>query len=203
MYLERLIEAFSSLPGISRRLARNIVLNFVFKDDLLNALKDSFEEAVHRKKVCPGCGFLMDEKGCPICDDPERERSSICVVPDPLTLYVFEENSLWNGLYFVLGGLVDPSSGIAPSDLRINDLVLFVKRIIEDTERKKIEVCFAFDSTVEGDITVRLLLDALKEVSAERLVLTKLAPLPSGARVSSLDVEILKSAFKNRKRLDE
>ncbi len=202
LYLERLIEALSSLPGISRRLARNIALDVIYREELLRSLSFSFKEALDKRNRCDRCGFLMDEEGCPICDDPSRRKDRLCLVPDALTLYVLEENSLWDGLYFILGGLIDPSMGITPDDLRLTELLSFLKDILKG--HPEAEVCFALDSTVEGEITVRYICEYLENEMKENLMflkLTKLSPVPSGARIFSLAPEILKAAVQGREEI--
>ena len=68
------------------------------------------------------------------------------------------ENTLqYKGVYHVLGGLISPLEGIAPDDLKIEELVT-------KTETSEIkEIIFALSTTMEGDTTNYYLFKRLKE----------------------------------------
>lgn len=52
-----------------------------------------------------------------------RDRSVVCVVEQVGDVLSIENTRQYNGLYHVLGGVISPMQGIAPSDLKI-DLLL-------------------------------------------------------------------------------
>ena len=146
--LEKAVQEFSKLPGIGRKTALRLVLY------LLRQERDSvmqFTEAIaHMKqevKYCRVCHNISDSDICPICGDPRRDQTTICVVENIQDVMAVENTQQFKGLYHVLGGVISPMDGIGPSDLEIDSLV----------ERVKAggiqEVILALGSTMEGDTT--------------------------------------------------
>ena len=76
-----------------------------------------------------------------------RDASIICVVENIQDVMAVENTQQFNGLYHVLGGVISPMDGIAPSDLEIESLV---ERVADGGVK---EVILALSSTMEGDTT--------------------------------------------------
>jgi recombination protein RecR len=110
-----------------------------------------FTETIARMKQevrhCRVCQNISDNETCPICSDPRRDASIICVVENIQDVMAVENTQQFNGLYHVLGGVISPMDGIAPSDLEIESLV---ERVAEGGVK---EVILALSSTMEGDTT--------------------------------------------------
>jgi recombination protein RecR len=110
-----------------------------------------FAEAISRMKqevkYCKICHNISDSETCPICSDPRRDGSTICVVENIQDVMAIENTQQYNGLYHVLGGVISPMDGIGPSDLEIDSLV---SRVSEGEVK---EVILALSSTMEGDTT--------------------------------------------------
>lgn len=98
-------------------------------------------------KYCEVCHNISDTDLCPICSDPRRDKSTVCVVENVQDVMAIENTQQYNGLYHILGGIISPMDGIGPNDIEINSLV---KRV-EDGGIK--EVILALSSTMEGDTT--------------------------------------------------
>lgn len=146
--LEKAVAEFSKLPGIGRKTALRLVLDVLRRSE---EEVDSFTMAVSRVrkevKYCRVCHNISDTEVCPICSDPNRDASTICVVENIRDVMAVENTQQYGGLYHVLGGIISPMDGIGPADIEIDSLV---KRVAEGGVR---EVILALSSTMEGDTT--------------------------------------------------
>lgn len=146
--LERAVQEFSKLPGVGRKTALRLVLHLLRQED---QDVQAFVEAVSRLKhdvcYCKTCHNISDAERCPICADPRRDATTICVVENIQDVMAVENTQQYQGLYHVLGGVISPMDGIGPSDLEIDSLVM---RVEEGGVR---EVILALSPTMEGDTT--------------------------------------------------
>lgn len=146
--LERAVQEFSKLPGVGRKTALRLVLHLLRQED---QEVQAFVEAVSRLKhdvcYCKTCHNISDAERCPICADPRRDATTVCVVENIQDVMAVENTQQYQGLYHVLGGVISPMDGIGPSDLEIDSLV---KRVEEGGVR---EVILALSPTMEGDTT--------------------------------------------------
>lgn len=146
--LERAVSEFSRLPGIGRKTALRLVLHLLRQEQ---ETVEGFTSAVSRLRkdvrYCSVCHNISDTEVCPICSNPQRDKSTICVVENIQDVMAVERTGQFHGLYHVLGGIISPMDGIGPSDLQINSLVERVQQGGVD------EVIFALASTMEGDTT--------------------------------------------------
>lgn len=146
--LEKAVSEFSKLPGIGRKTALRLVL-FLLRQtpEEVGAFTDSLTNLRTNIKYCRVCHNISDTDVCPICSDPRRDASTICVVENIQDVMAVESTQQYFGLYHVLGGVISPMDGIGPGDLQIASLV----------ERVKAggvkEVILALSSTMEGDTT--------------------------------------------------
>ena len=146
--LERAVQEFSKLPGVGRKTALRLVLHLLRQED---QDVQAFVEAVSRLKhdvcYCKTCHNISDAERCPICADPRRDATTVCVVENIQDVMAVENTQQYQGLYHVLGGVISPMDGIGPSDLEIDSLV---KRVEEGGVR---EVILALSPTMEGVTT--------------------------------------------------
>ena len=146
--LEKAVSEFSRLPGIGRKTALRLVLWMLRQED---ADVEQFAEAVsrlkHEVKYCHVCHNISDSDTCPICSDPRRDASVVCVVENIQDVMAIENTQQYHGLYHVLGGIISPMDGIGPSDIEIDSLAERVKT--GDVS----EVILALSPTMEGDTT--------------------------------------------------
>lgn len=112
---------------------------------------DAFGQAIitlkHKVKYCNVCHNISDTDTCQICANPQRDRSTICVVENIRDVMAVESTQQFKGLYHVLGGVISPMDGVGPSDLQINSLI---ERVNEGGIK---EIILALSSTMEGDTT--------------------------------------------------
>ena len=146
--LERAVKEFTKLPGIGRKTATRLVLHLLRKseeevENFSNALTTLRRDA----KYCKECHSISDTDICPICANPLRDHSLICVVENIQDVMAVENTMQYRGVYHVLGGVISPMDGISPSSLNIDSLI---KRVAEGEVK---EVILALSSTMEGDTT--------------------------------------------------
>lgn len=146
--LEKAVGEFAKLPGVGRKTALRLVL-FMLRssDEEVDQFVKSVAKMKHEVKYCRVCHNISDTDVCPICSDPRRDASTICVVENVQDVLAVENTQQFHGLYHVLGGIISPMDGIGPSDIEIDSLV---RRVAEGGIQ---EVIFALSSTMEGDTT--------------------------------------------------
>ena len=146
--LEKAVNEFSKLPGIGRKTALRLVLHLLRQS---NGDVEQFASAIAKVKqevkYCQVCHNISDEDVCPICSDPRRDTSLICVVENIQDVMAVENTQQFRGLYHVLGGIISPMDGIGPDQLEIQSLVQRVE------QGGVSEVILALSSTMEGDTT--------------------------------------------------
>ena len=146
--LEKAVGEFAKLPGIGRKTALRLVLHLLRQDtDDVDQLADALMRVKHEVVYCHTCHNISDSDTCPICSDPRRDRSTVCVVENIRDVMAIENTQQYHGLYHVLGGVISPMDGIGPSDLEIDSLV---SRVAVGEVR---EVILALSPTMEGDTT--------------------------------------------------
>ena len=146
--LDKAVGEMAKLPGIGRKTALRLVLHLLRQDETqTDTLAQSLMEARHEIKRCRCCHNISDDELCPICSNPQRDKSMICVVENVQDVMAVEATQQFNGLYHVLGGVISPMDGIGPNDLEIDSLV---ERVGEGDVS---EVILALASTMEGDTT--------------------------------------------------
>ena len=146
--LEQAVQEFAKLPGIGRKTALRLVLHLLRQDtDEVAHFADTVAKMRREVKRCRVCHNISDSDTCPICSDPRRDTSTICVVENIQDVMAIENTQQFTGLYHVLGGVISPMDGVGPADLEIDSLVERVKS--GDVK----EVILALSSTMEGDTT--------------------------------------------------
>ena len=142
------MQEFSKLPGIGRKTALRLVLHLLRQDaDSVAQFADAVGRLKQEVKYCRVCHNISDSDTCPICSDPRRDVTTVCVVENIQDVMAVENTQQYHGLYHVLGGVISPMDGIGPSDLEIDSLVERVK------SGGVKEVILALSSTMEGDTT--------------------------------------------------
>ena len=146
--LENAVEEFAKLPGIGRKTALRLVLHLLRQEPQVSRnFADALLTLSSEVKHCKVCHNISDTEVCPICSNPKRDATTVCVVENIQDVMAVENTQQFSGLYHVLGGSISPMDGIGPSDLEIDSLVERVKAGGID------EVILALSSTMEGDTT--------------------------------------------------
>jgi recombination protein RecR len=157
-FLEKAVEEISKLPGIGKKTALRLAL-FLLKTDEHMAidLADAIIKLRTETQLCKECHNISDVDVCQICANPARDGQIVCVTEDVRDVLAIENTGLYRGKYHVLGGLISPMEGIAPSQLKIDSLLQKVA-----TGQVK-EVILALNATMEGDTTNFYLYRKLKD----------------------------------------
>lgn len=146
--MENAVSQFSQLPGIGRKTALRLVLHLLRQDtEDVERLASALTTMKREVKHCRVCHNISDLEICPICNNPRRDRKTVCVVENIQDVMAIENTQQYHGLYHVLGGVISPMDGIGPGDIEINSLVERVGQ--ENVE----EVILALSPTMEGDTT--------------------------------------------------
>lgn len=189
---------FSRLPGIGKKSAVRIVNWLLTQDDLYNKkFANNLAQLKEKVKPCSVCGTWTETDPCPICSNPLRDKSIICVVEQPQDVSTIEAYGEFKGFYHVLGGLIKPLEGVGPSALSIQPLI---NRIKNDDVK---EVIFALNPTVEGDTTSLYLNKIISEqINSDSLKITRLATgIPVGGDLEYIDKRTLGLSFRGRREL--
>jgi len=189
---ESLIAHFSSLPSIGPKMAERLVL-YLFKQDeeKLIAFAESLEGLKHLSS-CRECFYISESELCGFCSDGSRDRSTICVVEEPLDVIAIERTGSYRGLYHVLGGVLD--AGKEENTLRVTEL----KHRIADSSVE--EVILATNPTTEGDMTAYFLRTKLADLPVK---VTRIARgMATGGDIEYADELTLSSSLENRKALN-
>ena len=154
------VDQLSTLPGVGKRSALRLALHLLKKDrEKVEKFGQSFIDLINNINYCKECFTISDFDLCQVCTNTKRDKGIICVVEDIRTMMAIENTLQYKGVYHVLGGLISPLDGIAPDDLKIEEL-------ISKIDKGKIsEVIFALSTTMEGDTTNFYLFKRLKEKS--------------------------------------
>ncbi|MDD6737221.1 MAG: recombination mediator RecR [Prevotella sp.] len=146
--LEDAVGAFQLLPGIGRKTATRLVLHLLKQDqEEVKRFTDSISRARNEIRYCRRCHNISDADLCPICANPRRDATTLCVVENIQDVLAIENTQQYLGLYHVLGGIISPMDGVGPSDITIDSLV---ERVATGQVK---EVIFALSPTMEGDTT--------------------------------------------------
>ena len=142
------VAELSSLPGVGQKTALRLALFLLRQDeDKVERFVNAVSSMRHDIKYCKVCHNISDTDVCPICANPTRDHSLVCVVENIKEVMAIENTGQFKGVYHVLGGIISPMDGIGPSDLQIDSLVTRVA----SGEVK--EVILALSTTMEGDTT--------------------------------------------------
>jgi recombination protein RecR len=198
--VEKLIEAFNRLPGIGPKTAQRLTFHILRAPDgearaLASALVAVREEVV----FCERCFNISDAPLCPICRDPGRDQSRLCVVEEPLDVLALERTGEFRGVYHVLHGAISPIDGIGPDRLHIRELLDRVDEAA--TTVRFTEVILATNPTLAGEATAMYLDERLagKVGSVTRIA----RGIPVGGDLEYADEVTLIRALQGRRALGD
>jgi recombination protein RecR len=192
--LENLVQNLSRLPGIGPKSASRIAYHLIGTDPAYNRqLGNTIASIQDRVFPCSVCGSFTETDPCPICSDPSRDRSVLCVVEQPQDVVTIQSSGAYEGLYHVLGGAISPLDGIGPENLSFSQMR---KRIAEGQFK---EIIIATNPTEEGDTTALYIRHILKDRTD--LNITRLASgLPIGGDLEYADRITLARSLRGRVR---
>lgn len=193
--LQNAINELGKLPGVGPKSAQRLGLFLLKKNPVdLEQLANSLRDIKSTVSFCRWCHTMSDTDPCSTCNNSQRDRTVLCVVEEPLDALALEKSGSFNGLYHVLGGVLNPLEGIGPDQLHIQSLLT---RVHEQGLVLK-EVILATNPTLEGETTARLVSKVVKENFPE-VIITRIARgLPTGGDLEYADDLTLSRALTGR-----
>ncbi len=196
--VENVIEQFSRLPGIGPKSAARMAYHFLrSRNGSATKLAKSLLEMDEKIIFCESCFNVSDSKECNICSSGLRDSGKLCVVEEPLDVVAFERSGVFNGMYFVLGGVISPAEGIGTEQLRFNELKRRINTLLES--KKELEVIVATNPSLEGEATSNYIQDMISGIKGTVKVTRLAMGLPTGADLEYADQLTLKRALEGRK----
>lgn len=166
--LEKAVDELAKLPGVGRKTALRLALHLLGEDkNATDMLSQALLNMRNNIVLCRRCYNISDEEECSICSNPKRDNELLCVVADMRDVMAIERTGSFNGIYHVLGGVIDPINGISPDDLRIKELI---GRSMKESFR---EIILALPATIEGDTTNYYIFKMLKHFEGQITVIAK------------------------------
>lgn len=189
--LNELIESLSRLPGIGPKTASRLAYYLIKTDPNYNiALGEEIMSIQNKIFTCSCCGSFTETDPCPICSDPLRDHSKLCIIEQPQDVITLSLSGVYDGLFHVLGGAINPLEGLGPEKLSFSNLL---KRISEGSFT---EIIIATNPTEEGDTTALYLKHLLKDMNLE---ITRLASgLPIGGDLEYADRTTIARSLRGR-----
>ena len=202
--LEGLTEALRRLPGVGVKSAARMAFHLL-QNDKPGAMQiaKAIEHAVLSVKHCALCNTLTEQDICNTCQNPQRDRSKLCVVETPADQAALERTLAYQGLYYVLMGKLSPLDGVGPHDIGLQ--TLFDRVLPRNAQAEHLpagqcevkEVILATNFTAEGEATAHVISQALK---SRGIQVTRLARgVPVGSELEYVDLGTIAHALVDRR----
>ena len=189
--IERLVRALQRLPGVGEKTATRLAYFLISSGDAAIELAQALLRLQKEVVVCSDCFNLAEESPCPVCADPDRDPSQICVVEEPADVASIEKSGAYSGRYHVLGGALSPLDGIGPDGLRVAPLV---ERVRSGDVR---EVILATNPNPEGEAAALYVADQLEPTGVS---VTRIGyGMPMGGDLEYVDPVTLRKSLENRR----
>lgn len=192
--IEKLIQSFEKLPSIGNKTAARLAFYILSaSEEETNDFISSIVNAKKNLKYCSKCYNISDTDPCPICSNPKRDQSEICVVEDVRDIVAMEKTHEFRGVYHVLHGSISPMNGVGPDDIKIKELLA---RLMDGQVK---EVILATNPRVEGEATAMYLSKLIKPLGIK---VTRIAHgIPVGGDLEYTDEITLTKALEGRREI--
>lgn len=190
----RVVESFERLPGIGPKTAQRLAFYLLHvPEDEIKRFSESLTQLKSQTVLCSVCKNVTEQDPCPVCSDPRRDHTTICLVEQPTDVLSIERTGVFHGVYHVLHGTIDPLNNIGPDEIYIADLLKRMKHQIEKVK----EIIFAMNPTMEGEATAMYI---QKQLVPFGVTITRLAHgIPIGGDIEYADEVTLKRALEGRR----
>ena len=187
----KLVQEFSKLPGIGPKSAQRIVFYLLRSNESeAKALSEALLSLKQRINLCSICCNVTESDPCPICKNPQRDVTQVCIVEQPQDIIALEHTGVYKGLYHVLHGAISPTEGVGANDIRIRELLARLQNGIVK------EVILATNTNLEGEQTAMYL---SRTITPLGIKVTRLARgLPFGTELEYADDVTLTRALEGR-----
>ena len=192
--IEKLIQSFEKLPSIGNKTAARLAFYILnASEEETNDFISSIVNAKKNLTYCSKCYNISDTDPCPICSNPKRDQSEICVVEDVRDIVAMEKTHEFRGVYHVLHGSISPMNGVGPDDIKIKELLA---RLMDGQVK---EVILATNPRVEGEATAMYLSKLIKPLGIK---VTRIAHgIPVGGDLEYTDEITLTKALEGRREI--
>ncbi len=188
--VNRLIEELSHLPGIGSRSAQRLAFHIIgMPEDRAEALAEAIVNAKKKIKYCKECFTITDSEICPICASQTRDHKTIMVVESSRDMSAYERTGKYEGVYHVLHGVINPSQGIGPEEIKLKELLIRLRGDVD-------EIIIATNSSIEGEATAMYISKLVKPAGIK---VTRIASgVPVGGDLEVTDEVTLMRALDGR-----
>jgi len=192
--IARLIEELNKLPGIGPKSAQRLTYYLLrAPTSEVGALADAIRNLKEKLTSCSSCLNITDSDPCAICRDEERDRTKICIVEEPIDIIPLERTKKYKGLYHVLHGVIAPTDGIGPDELKVKELLSRLNDGIVT------EIILATNPNLEGEATAMYLQRLIAPLGIR---VTRLARgLPYGGDLEYADDVTISRALEGRQEM--
>src|SRR5574344_776413 len=190
--IDDLARSLSRLPGIGPKTASRLAYHMVRRDGNLNIdLGERIAGIKDKIFPCSICGSYTETDPCPYCSDQTRDSFLLCIVEQPQDVVTIASSGVYNGLFHVLGGAINPLEGIGPDQLSFSSLR---KRVEKGSFT---EIIIATNPTDEGDTTALFIKSLFSDIP--NLTISRLASgLPIGGDLEYADRLTLARSMRGR-----
>lgn len=194
--VQTLIDQLGRLPGIGPKSAQRIAFHLLkLPADDVRRLATAILDAKERVRFCSKCFNFAEDELCPICSDPRRDQSVLCVVEESRDIIALERTGEFRGRYHVLLGVMNPIEGIGPEQLKIRELIARL------SSEEITEVIVCTNPNTEGEVTASYLSRLLKPFDVK--VTRPASGLPVGGDLEYADELTLGRALSGRRSIDD
>ena len=192
--MSRLVDELKRLPGIGAKSAQRIAFHLLGapREDA-DRLANAISEMRASIQLCARCNNIAEGELCPICSDPNRDRTTVCVLEQPNNILIVERTRQYRGQYHVLHGAISPLRSIGPEDLKIANLL---ERMKGGEVR---EIILATSPTTEGQATASYLARLLKPLGVK---VTRIGMgIPVGSELEFIDEATMMESIEGRREI--
>lgn len=192
--MSRLVDELKRLPGIGAKSAQRIAFHLLGApredaDRLAGAISDMRASI----QLCARCNNIAEGEFCPICSDPNRDRTVVCVLEQPNNILIVERTRQYNGQYHILHGSISPLRNIGPEDLKLANLLERLKG------GEVTEIILATSPTTEGQATASYLARLLKPLGVR---VTRIGMgIPVGSELEFIDEATMMESIDGRREI--
>jgi recombination protein RecR len=193
--IDNLVQTLAKMPGLGQRSAvRAVYYMLSHKDTCLVPFLNQLSDVANHVSECQKCYNFAFDNLCPICSDPKRDITSICLVEKPQDIHAIEKAQFYSGTYYVIGGLLSVFNGITPQDLKTDTLL---SRIETDNVS---EIIFALPATQDGRTTLHYISDKIAQFNIK--ITMPAQGMPLGSDLDFIDQGTMATAFRGRIGID-
>lgn len=198
--LTKVIESFEKLPGIGPKSAQRLTFYLLhLPQEELERFANNLIGLKKNTVLCSVCKNVTQSDPCPVCSNPSRDTTMICVVQEPTDVLAMEKTGAYHGRYHVLHGAIDPLNNIGPDEIYLEDLIKRLVQLGDGTQ----EIILALNPSMEGEATALYIQKRIAQVGDDKeksFRVTRLAHgLPVGADIEYADEVTLRRALDGRR----